>query len=247
MNSAEYGILDQVEHRHWYYAGKRELVRAWIQRIRPPGRDDTLLDCGAGTGRFAAEMESRLRVLVLDSHEESLQMLRRRFRPEQILSLSGDQIPLPAGSLEYITALDVLEHVENDAAVVGGFARLLKPGGLAVVTVPASMQLWSQWDVGLHHFRRYERAQLRQLFRGAEWEVVFVNYTNSLAYPAVWAVRKWSDFRRSRGEAPTGPRSEDQLPPAWFNAVLRRVFVGSGLSRFPFPCGVSLILVARRR
>ncbi len=157
---------------------------------------DTLLDCGAGTGRFAQEMESHCRVLVLDDHEESLRLLRTRFKPEQILSLSGDTVPLPDGSLEYVTALDVLEHVPDDAAVVRGFHRLLKPGGIAAVTVPASMALWSDWDVGLHHYRRYHRAQLRALFPdegvGSHLRQL---YRNVLVYPAVWLVRKWRAFR----------------------------------------------------
>ena len=114
---------------------------------------------------------------------------------------AGDQVPLPDGSLAYVTALDVLEHVPDDAAVVRGFHRLLQPGGLAVVTVPAGMALWSDWDVALHHFRRYNRGQLRALFPADKWEIVHANYTNVLAYPAVWAVRKWRAWRQGGGAA----------------------------------------------
>jgi len=244
MNAAEYENLDRVERTHWYYAGKRELVRTWLHRVRRPGSSDLLLDCGAGTGIFAKEMESECRVMVLDDHEEALRLLRARFRPDQILSLAGDQVPLPDGSLEFVTALDVLEHVPDDSAVVRGFHRLLKPGGIAVVTVPASMALWSDWDVVLHHFRRYARPQLRALFPEREWEVLHLNYTNVLVYPAVWLIRKWRRWFPARDGA---PRSEDREPAPWLNSVLRRIFVGCGLMKLPFPFGVSLILVARRR
>jgi SAM-dependent methyltransferase len=246
MDAAEYANLAAVEREHWYYAGKREFVRRWIGRVRPPQPSDTLLDCGAGTGLFAAEMEAQCRVLVLDDHEEALRLLRARFRPEQILSLAGDRVPLPDGSLEYVTALDVLEHVPDDAAVVRGFHRLLKPGGLAVVTVPASMALWSDWDVALHHFRRYDRAGLQALFPAAQWDTVYVNYTNVLVYPAVWAVRKWRAWRKPPAAA-GGSRTEDRIPPAPLNALLRRTFVALAGWRVPFPFGVSLVLVARRR
>jgi hypothetical protein len=137
-----------------------------------------------------------------------------------------------------------LEHVPDDAAVVRGFARLLKPGGLAVVTVPASMALWSDWDVALHHFRRYDRAQLRALFRDDTWEIVHLNYTNVLIFPAAWFVRKL------RGLAPARKataRVEDRMPPRWLNALLRTVFVRMAHWRVPFPFGVSLVLVARRK
>jgi len=244
MNADEYTNLERVEASHWYYAGKRELVRRWILKARAPGPTDLLLDCGAGTGRFAKEMEAHSRILVLDDHEEALRLLRTRFRADQILSLAGDQVPLPDGSLEYVTALDVLEHVPDDAAVTRGFHRILKPGGLAVVTVPASMALWSDWDVVLHHFRRYDRAGLKALFPDRDWDVLHANYTNVLVYPAVWLVRKWRRWLPQKG---TRRRAEDSVPSAWVNGVLKRVFVVTGLMRLPFPFGVSLILVARRR
>jgi SAM-dependent methyltransferase len=244
MNAAEYTKLAEVEATHWYYAGKRAFVRAWIQRARPPGAADTLLDCGAGTGLFAEEMAAHCRVLVLDDHEEALRLLRTRFEPGQILSLAGDRVPLPDASLEYVTALDVLEHTPDDVAVVRGFHRLLKPGGIAAVTVPAGMALWSDWDVALHHFRRYSRPQLKALFPPADWELVHVNYTNVLVYPAVWLVRKW---RRLFPAQETAARAEDTVPAGWINRGLRAQFVALAMMRLPLPFGVSLVLVARKR
>jgi SAM-dependent methyltransferase len=247
MDAAEYSNIAALETEHWYYSGKRRFVRDWIFRVRPPARDDVLLDCGAGTGLFAEEMQTHCRVLVLDDHEEALRILRTRFKSEQILSLAGDRVPLPDASLDYVTALDVLEHVPDDAAVVRGFHRLLKPGGLAVVTVPASMALWSDWDVALHHFRRYHRAQLRALFPAGDWEIVHANYTNVLVFPAVWLIRRWRAWRKPSGPAASVARTEDKIPPAPINSLLRATFVGMARWRVPFPFGVSLVLVARRR
>jgi ubiquinone/menaquinone biosynthesis C-methylase UbiE len=246
MNAEEYANLQQTERDHWYYSGKRLLVKHWLAASRPLSPADTLLDCGAGTGLFAGEMQAECRVLVLDDHEESLRLLREKFPAECVLKVSADGIPLAAGSVEAITALDVLEHIEADAAAVREMARVLRPGGVLVATVPASMALWSDWDVGLHHFRRYSRPGLRKLFEDpATWEIVYVNYTNVVVFPLVWLARKWRAVRKS--PVVEGRRAEDVVPPRAINSLLRSLFVGFGKLRVPFPFGVSLLLVARRR
>ncbi len=244
MNAEEYANMEQMEEAHWYYAGKRDFCRAWLLRVGPPQTSDVLLDCGAGTGRFAKEMEAYCSVIVLDDHEEALKLLRTRFQATQIISLAGDRIPLPDGSLNYVTALDVLEHTPDDRTVVQGFLRMLKPGGVALVTVPASMALWSDWDVSLHHYRRYSRPGLKALFPAEQWDLVHMNYTNVVVYPAVWMVRRWRKwFPKKKDEM----RSEDRLPGPRTNALLRWLFVQPALWRVPFPFGVSLLLVARKR
>jgi ubiquinone/menaquinone biosynthesis C-methylase UbiE len=241
MESAEYANLDRVERKHWYYAGKRELVSWWIRRLTPGIAKARLLDCGAGTGLFAQEMSAHLEAHVLDNHEESLVLLRSRFPAGQVHVLSGPQLPFGNASFDVLTALDVLEHIEKDAAAVTEFARVLKPGGLAVITVPASMALWSDWDVSLHHYRRYNRKDLLALFPSADWEPVYVNHVNSLVYPAVWLVRKWQRLMGTR------QRMEDRCPPEFLNRLLQRIFVRTGRSRLRAPFGVGLLLVIRRR
>jgi hypothetical protein len=78
------------------------------------------------------------------------------------------------------------------------------------------------------------------LFGGAGWEIVHCNYTNVLVYPAVWLVRRWRALRRV-------VRTEDRIPPRPINALLRAQFVALAHWRVPFPFGVSLVLVARRK
>lgn len=244
MNSDEYANLERVERAHWYYVAKRAFVRDWILRTRPPLPTDELLDCGAGTGRFALDMQQHCQTRVLDDHREALALLRQRFPAERVHELQDGNLPLTDASVQYVTALDVLEHIPDDAAAVQEFARVLEPGGLCVVTVPADMALWSDWDEVLHHQRRYDRRGLRALFRDSEWELLHLNYTNVLAYPAVWALRRYRSLRPAR---PDAARAEDRIPPAPLNAVLRTSFRRLAMWRLPFPFGVSLLLVARRR
>ncbi len=243
MDAAEYANLEKVEREHWYYAGKRELVGWWLRRCAGLKRDTVLADCGAGTGRFALELAGECRVRVVDDHGESLAILRQRFSAEQVLEGSCTKLPFTADSVDCLTALDVLEHVEHDATAVREFLRVLRPGGVAVITVPAAMALWSDWDVALHHFRRYNRSGLAALFPLENWELVHLNYTNVAVFPAVWLVRKWRQWTGAKGG-----RAEDALPPRWLNRLLQFVFVRTGrISAVRFPFGVSLLLVARKK
>jgi len=246
MDVNEYANIERVEKAHWYNIAKREFVRRWIFKARPPRKDDVLLDCGAGTGLFAAEMETHCRVLVADAFEPALELQRKRFRPEQVIALTGQEIPLPDASIDYLTALDVVEHIEDDLAAVRGFHRLLKPGGIAVITVPASMLLWSDWDVAMHHFRRYDRRSLLALFLDSDWEILHINHTNTLAFIPALLVRKWRSRRPTTAEDEQS-RAEYHIPPRWLNALLKWIFVTTSMWRIPNLFGVSLLLVARKK
>ena len=243
MQTSEYGNLDRIEREHWYYEGKREIVEYWINSCRKLQPDDTLLDFGAGTGLFASSFIGRCNVRVFDSYPESLAIMRSRFPPESVLEPNGPKIPVPDTSIDCVTALDVLEHLADDAAAIREIHRVLRPDGIAVFTVPADMKLWSDWDVSLLHFRRYDRRELEALFEPNHWEVIHCTYTNVFAYPAVFFFRKW---RKTR--PPQGSRVEDRVPKPWLNRILRFLFTAPAKKTWlPAPFGVSLLLIARKR
>lgn len=244
MEPGEYINIAAVETRHWYYAGKREIARYWITATVIEGAIE-LLDCGAGTGRFAQEMSDFGNVFVLDDHEESLAVLKTKFPAGRVLRVSATGIPLAADTIDVVTALDVLEHIKDDGSAVAEMGRVLRREGVVVATVPASMKLWSDWDEALHHYRRYTREELIALFPAEMWEILHVNYTNVPVFPVVWLLRKWRRLRGHRGSP--ARRAEHRIPPRWLNSLLRWTFVTLGKSRIPFPFGVSLILVARKR
>lgn len=247
MNPDEYTNLAEVERRHWFYAGKRQVVRHWIQRLHPLQPDHLLADCGAGTGLFAAEMTPHCRVLAIDDYEESLAIARKNLGAERVRKGSCKQLPLDDASVDVVTALDVIEHVEEDRAAVREFARVVRPGGIVVITVPALMLLWSDWDVALHHFRRYTRSSLLAVIPPEQFEVVCCQYVNVAAFPLVLAVRKFRALKERFG-AKIQRRSEDAIPPAPINALLRWSFVSLACQNIiRFPAGVGLLAVLRRK
>lgn len=246
MNPDEYEALERVEVAHWFYAGKREIVLTWLRRLGALGSDRLLVDCGAGTGRFVLEARKECRAIAVDDHEESLAIATKYLGPDGVRRGSCMALEFSDASADIVTALDVIEHVPEDAAAVREMTRILKPGGVMVITVPALMALWSDWDVSLHHYRRYRREPLRELLRAAGLEVVHCAYINVFPLPAVWLLRKlraW--FPKPPG--PAGSRAEERIPPDWLNRLLQWLFVASATqTSVPFPAGVGLLAVARK-
>jgi SAM-dependent methyltransferase len=246
MNPEEYAKLDRLDRDHWFYRGKRAIVRHWIERSIALGKDDLLIDAGMGTGTWVVEMSGSCRVLGLDDHEESLALARPRLEAVggQALKTSLDRIALSDGCASVVTALDVLEHLDDDAKALSELVRLTRPGGLVVITVPALMQLWSDWDVALHHRRRYHRAGLRELIGRFDVEVLRCAYFNAAALPLIWLVRSWRKLAPPR---PGADRAEDRIPSGPVNALLYHAMVTPARwSWFKPPAGVSLLAVLRR-
>ena len=247
MNAAEYNKLADVENRHWFYVGKRDIVRHWIQTVRPLSPNDLLADCGAGTGTFAAEMSQHCRVLALDDHQESLELARTKLGPDQVREGPCTHLPLADKSVDVITALDVLEHVQDDKAAIREFHRVLRSDGIVVITVPALPALWSDWDVVLHHYRRYKKNTLLEVIPSHLFEIVHFNYINVAVLPLVYIVRKFRALKLALGLR-SRSRSEDSIPPAWINSILRKTFTSLACQRsINFPAGVGIIAVLRKK
>jgi ubiquinone/menaquinone biosynthesis C-methylase UbiE len=245
MDPEEYHNLARVEQQHWFYAGKRQLVRGWIDRCHPLQPAHRLADCGAGTGIFAEEMRSACQVSAVDDYEESLQLLRARLGNGAVLKGSCTALPLAGNSVDVLTALDVIEHVEDDQAAVREFLRVLRPGGLAVITVPALMSLWSDWDVTLRHYRRYNARSLRKIIP-AGFTIVHLNYVNVAVLPIVFLVRKYRALKQRLGFR-SAARSEDRIPPVWLNRFLQWLYVQTAVQKpVKFPAGVGLLVVLRK-
>jgi ubiquinone/menaquinone biosynthesis C-methylase UbiE len=205
------------------------------------------VDCGAGTGKFAEEMLACCRVLAVDDHQESLNIARSKLGADRVLAGTCRSLPFPDASVDALTALDVLEHVEDDKAGLREFARVVKKGGVAVITVPALPALWSDWDVALHHYRRYTRKHLLSVVPLEQFEVLHCAYINVAALPAVYVVRKFRGLLQKLGFK-SSRRSEDRPPGKALNTMLKFLFVKLACqTSIHFPAGVGLLAVLKRR
>ena len=247
MNPEEYTSLDQIDREHWFYRGKRAIVRWWITHYLELKPDDLLIDGGMGTGTWLMEMSSSCRIVGLDSYEESLTIARPRIEAVggQVLKTTLNQIDLPDGMAQVVTLLDVLEHLDDDAGALQEMIRLTRPDGLIVITVPALRWLWSDWDVTLQHRRRYHLDDFQRLVRQEGVEVLHCAYINSFLVFPIFLVRQW---RKLFPVQPNTRRAEDTIPPSLINSLLYQSFVRPACwPWFHPPVGVSLLAVLRRK
>jgi len=248
MQIEEYDALEKVEHEHWFYKGKRLLVRKWVERAVKLASGDRIVDAGAGTGELVRELRSiydqrGVSVIGIEFVEEARRLAKER-KATELLAGSILDLPLDDESCKVAIALDVLEHVEDDKLAFSELLRVISKGGIVIINVPAFMSLWSDWDVSLGHFRRYTKQMLNDVIapHNAMIEVLHFEYANAFAYLPILTVRKLSKLFRIQS------RLEDRVPSPRTNKILLNLFVNSSEKRwFHPPFGSSLFCVLRKK
>jgi SAM-dependent methyltransferase len=254
MQSAQFQLHAEIEQRHWWFVGRRQIVGSVVERLLPPSPETTIVDVGCGTGANLGELATRYDCVGIDTSAEAIVLARQRF--PQVKFIHGFA---PAGLGDIITRtrlvllMDVLEHVEHDRQLLADLVDALQPGTLLLITVPANPKLWSPHDVAFGHYRRYELESLRELWSELPVNELMVTYFNARLYPLVRAAR-W--LNSLRGQASGAAGTDFRVPPALVNHCLTRVFAGEAsrlLRRSSHPIhrcyatGVSLMAVLRKK
>lgn len=156
MEAAELRTLVEVEDRHWWYAERRNLLAKELRRLPAPGR---ALDIGAaGGGNTRVLLSHGWRPVALEFAPTAAQIARER--GIEVVRADARELPVRTGSMDLVTAFDILEHIEEDYLAAAEITRVLRPGGTALIAVPADMALWSAHDTAVGHVRRYTRGTL---------------------------------------------------------------------------------------
>jgi SAM-dependent methyltransferase len=239
MERQVYDRMAELDQRHWWYRARREVLAALIRRrVRPP-EDARILEIGCGTGHNLAMLGAFGTVDAIEVDPAARQMAEQRLgRPvgtAPLPALDG----VPQRHFDLVGSFDVIEHIADDAAALAGIARLLKPGGRFVMTVPAHQWMWSAHDEVNHHQRRYSKASLKQLVDASPLRLEAIGYFNSLLFPVAIAARLAGKLRGKED-------GDDTLPPALLNSALEAVFAQEArlIGKVPLPPGLSLFAVA---
>jgi SAM-dependent methyltransferase len=161
---------------------------AWIHRLMSPWLGQEVLEVGAGHGTMTASLIGRRRIVAADPSERCVARLRDRFADDPSVEIEQTDATQAAagGPYESILLVNVLEHIEDDAAVLQQLATALRPGGHLVLWVPAHPSLYSAFDQRVGHYRRYRPRQLSTLVTRAGLDVSELRYVNALGAMAWW-------------------------------------------------------------
>jgi SAM-dependent methyltransferase len=230
-------------------ASRRLAVATMSQLGGKPGL--RLLDVGCSSGFILDDLRQALPeagLIGADYLRAPLEKLAERLPGIPILQFDLRHCPLPDACVDGITCLNVLEHIDDHVSAVQNLFRILKPGGLAHIEVPAGPRLYDIYDEHLMHHRRYRRRDVVKIARAAGFRVERTTHLGFFVYPAFWLVKRRHRDRLSL------PAEEIQRLVANHIGSTRRSLALAALFRLetavgrliPLPCGIRVIAVLRK-
>jgi ubiquinone/menaquinone biosynthesis C-methylase UbiE len=247
FNPRFFELMVEVEPTHFWFVSRNDILRDALRKYF--SAPDKVLEIGCGTGYVLSGVRAAFPHASLsasDIYTEGLGYAARRLPDADLFQMDACHIPF-RDEFDLIGAFDVLEHIEDDEAVLAQLFQACKSGGGVALTVPQHRWMWSRMDDFAHHKRRYTRNELVQKLKRAGFRVEYSTSFISLLLPLMLAARLL--------RTPAGTGMQDQMDAAGLsigklaNAVMggvmavERVLIRLGL-RLPF--GGSLLVIARK-
>jgi SAM-dependent methyltransferase len=244
MMEHTYPILYQVEQSHWWHVGRRKIIGTFVEEICSSVKDRKarILDLGCGTGANLLLLSQYGDAEGVDISDDALAFCRERGL-QKVKSGSAEELPYEDASFDLVTALDVVEHLDDDLAGLKEMRRVLKPGGRALIFVPTFMFLWGLQDDVSNHRRRYRLPELKRVMAEAGLEVERASYVNITFFLPVLIIRQFMKLTGIKAS------SENNINVPALNGILGWLLAAERipLRYLNFPFGVSGMFVARRR
>jgi SAM-dependent methyltransferase len=232
----------RVEQEHWWYTGRRKILTGFVEEIcrHVTDRRPRILDVGCGTGANLLMLSEYGEAEGVDISEDALAFCRERGLDKVRLG-AGEKLPYEDGTFDLVTALDVVEHMDDDLAGLREMRRVLRPGGRVLLFVPTFMFLWGLQDDVSNHRRRYRLPELRRVLEQAGFEIERTTYANITFFLPILVMRQLMRLTGLKAD------SENNINVTALNGVLGSVFgAESWLLKFMnLPFGVSGLCVAR--
>ena len=149
-----YRIFFEIQKKHWWFVTKKKIVLETIALNMGISKDFTILDIGCGSGLMLNSLERIGVTSGMDMSDEAISFSQEIFSGTIKKGSLPSDVPYPNNQFDLITALDVIEHIDDDQASLEKIRDLLKKNGKCILTVPAYMCLWSKFDELNEHKRR---------------------------------------------------------------------------------------------
>jgi SAM-dependent methyltransferase len=239
-----YPVFYELEETHWWYVGRRRIITSFVKEIcaQITGRRPHILDVGCGTGANLKTLSEFGDAEGVDVSQDAIDFCRERGLTNVKLG-AAEELPYESGTFDLVTALDVVEHLDDDVGGLREMHRVLRPGGRALIFVPTFMWLWGVQDVVSNHRRRYTLPELRRAMVAAGFEVERMTYANITFLPPVFLIRMLMRITGMKTD------TEARINIPIFNPLFARILgAETTFLRFMnFPVGVSGLCVARAK
>lgn len=241
MEKYLYQDLYILEESHWWHISKRRVVQEIIRKYKN-SKDLKILDIGCGTGKNMENMQKFGKVWGVDSSNAAIKFCKLRGLSNVKLG-KAEKTNFKSNSFNVITMLDVLEHTDDNKTLKEMY-RILKRRGLLIATVPAFSWLWSEWDVVLHHKRRYTKEDVVKVFKKNNFKIVQVNYLYSFLVIPSLVIRRLKHKLFSNQEYPSDFRLNNRLLNSFLKFLSLTEFQLNKI--IPTLFGTSILIVASK-
>ena len=173
MQQHTYAIMDSVEDKHWWFVGRRVILESFLkgitEKISTPNSALRILDIGCGTGANLEMLSQFGSSEGVDVSDDALEFCRGKGLTVQ--KGLAEKLPFENEAFDVTTALDVVEHLDDDIAGLKEMFRVTKKGGYSLIFVPAFMWLWGVQDDISHHRIRYTKSQIVDRLKKAGYSI----------------------------------------------------------------------------
>jgi len=207
----------------------------------------TVMDIGCSSGfmlRLLRERYPNATVLGADYICGPLYHLATQILGIPLFQFDLTRCPLPEASLDAVVLLNVLEHIEDDVAAIAHLFRILKPGGVAVIEVPAGPELFDVYDHQLMHHRRYRMPELVQKLEAAGLCAQQKSHLGCFLYPGFWIVKRWGRRHLKRDDKIQRRIVADRIKTGRASRLLSAVMSAEGAlrKRIYYPFGIRCLV-----
>ncbi len=243
MEDLEIERMAKFEDKYWWFEGRRKIILNLLEKYRSSNQNQKILDVGCGTGGTTIRLKRFGEVYGGDYSFSALQH-SSKLGLKNLARIGIYDLPFPSETFDVITILDALEHIEHDDKVLFELKRILKKDGMILITVPAYQFLWSDHDVALDHYRRYNSKSISELLSKTRLEPIRISYMITFLFPLLATFRLLSKLKRR--EKPPEPTLVP-FPQVINNLFKKILFLESRiLPKYNLLFGLSIICLVKK-